>query len=56
MKRISCKHGVTVGEASEAICKMIERTYPDNDSTISYFINDYFDRKYNTGAYEEIDE
>ena len=55
MTRISCKQGDTVGEASKAICEMIERAYPDKDSTISYFINDYFDRKYKTGAYEDIE-
>jgi hypothetical protein len=55
MTRISCKQGDTVGEAAKEICKMIERIFPDNDSTISYFINDYFDRKYKTGAYEDIE-
>tara|TARA_R110000787_G_scaffold284926_2_gene399327 strand:+ start:1266 stop:1430 length:165 start_codon:yes stop_codon:yes gene_type:complete len=53
MKRISCKSGDTVGEASKAICEMIERAYPDNESGVSYFINDYFDRKYKTGIHEE---
>ena len=53
MKRISCKSGDTVGESAKAICEMIERTYPDNESGISYFINDYFDRKYKCGIYEE---
>ena len=53
MKRISCKSCDTVGESAKAICEMIERAYPDNDSSISYFINDYFDRKYKTGIHEE---
>ena len=53
MKRISCKSCDTVGEASKAICKMIEREYPDNESSIAYFINDYFDKKHKTGIHEE---
>jgi hypothetical protein len=35
MKRISCKSCDTVGESAKAICEMIERAYPDNDSSIS---------------------
>lgn len=53
MKRISCKTADTVGEAAIEICKMIERNYPNNVGNIAYSINDYFDRKYKNGMYEE---